>query len=396
MGDLSRRDFMKQSAIGASAALAGQSVARGFPANEKVQIGWVGIGSRWRGLAGDMIKHCPDARTAAVCDLIPDRIEQGKKMFEHDQPVGFTNMHEMMDKTKLDGILVATQPNAHAEVVVPILKAGIHCFCEKPMDTTVDKVDAIVDAVNKSPGVIFQIGTQRRFSPPHITVMDAITSGSAGRVLFMQGHWHWHWRPGPRAVARDGGFIVEQSSHHTDIMAWAKGDVPPATCVSSAQTIVPIPEGPRYKNEQQSATVWQWPDGSVFSYTHLTYLSRQFTSEQLVVHCERAGFDVAHGLRYGVEQGNWTQPTGDVAELAHRIAPDVKGDWGKGTKQEMQAFIANIRSGQPSQPRANVHTGRISTLMCIMARMAMVNNDANRFEPRVIRWADLGSQVEPV
>ncbi|MHC4796741.1 MAG: Gfo/Idh/MocA family protein, partial [Planctomycetota bacterium] len=168
--NLSRRSFIKTSVIGASVALSTTSVAKGFPANQKVQLGWIGIGGRGSNLMQVMIKNCPQARTAAVCDLRPDRIARGQKLAENDKPTGYTDFRKMMEKEKLDGILVATEPNNHAPLVVPVLEAGYHCFAEKPMDTTVEKVDAIVKAARKAKG-FYQIGTQRRYNPGYISAM---------------------------------------------------------------------------------------------------------------------------------------------------------------------------------------------------------------------------------
>jgi len=394
--DLSRRDFVKKTAVGASLLAAGtRSVARAFPANEKVQIGWIGCGSRWEGLAADVVKHCSaDARTAAVCDLKPDRVARGKEVFAHDKPTGYTDMRKMMDAEKLDGILVVTQPNKHAEVVVPVLGAGFHCFAEKPMDTAVERVDAIVKAARKAKGVIYQIGTQRRYSPPHIKAFEIIHSGRLGKVMFMQGAWHWCWRPGARRVERDGGFLVEQASHHTDVMVWAMGDTAPLTCLASARTQVDAPQGPNVINEQQSAVVWTWPTGEIFSYTHLLYLARKFQDEVLVVHCEKAGVEVNHGVLHHVDLNYAKPPLKPIEEFEERFAEDVKGDWGKGTKQELQGFVANLKAGGKLPINANVETGRISTLMTIMGRMAMINAAKNKFEPRVMQWKDIGSTTD--
>jgi predicted dehydrogenase len=277
---------------------------------------------------------------------------------------------------------------------VPVLERGFHCFAEKPMDTTVEKVDAIVKAARKAKGVIYQIGTQRRYSPPHIEAYKIIHSGRLGSVMFMQGHWHWQWRPGLRKVARDGGFLVEQASHHTDVMAWAMGDAAPATCIASARAVLPLPDGPNVNNEQQSAVVWTWPTGEIFSYTHLTYLAPRFQDEKLWVHCEKGGVEVNHGVLHHVNLKYRTEAK-EPKDLEERFAEDVKGDWGKGTKQEMQGFVANLKAGGKLPINANVETGRVATLMTIMGRMAMVNQDRNRFEPRLVHWKDIGTTTDP-
>ena len=252
-----------------------------FPANEKAKVAWIGIGGRWGGLADLFLKNVPDARTVAVCDLMADRVERGKKVFERDKPNGYTDLRKMIEKEKLDGILVVTGPSDHAEVVVPVLEARIHCFAEKPMDTTVEKVDAITKAARKAKGVIYQIGTQRRYSPPHLAAMERIHSGKIGKIMFMQGHWHWSWKPVPIRNEKYGGFLVEQACHHADVMAWAMRDKAPATCVAIARTQQPMPEGPNVWSEQQSATIWQWPGTEIFSYTHLSRLALKFQDELL-------------------------------------------------------------------------------------------------------------------
>ncbi len=380
---VSRRAFLQRTAAGTSiAALAGASVARGFAANEKVQVGWIGVGGRGTQLLTDFVANCKDARTAAICDLIPDRVDAAKKVAEADKPTGYTDFREMMDKEKLDGILVATEPFNHAPLVVPVLDAGFHCFAEKPMDTSVEDVDTIVKAARKAKG-FYQIGTQRRYNPGYLSAMKPIHAGEFGPVMFMQGHWHWPWRNGDRKVARDGGFFVEQASHHTDVMTWVMGDKPPESCVSSGYSPTHA-DDPNVFNETHSATSFQWPDKTIFSYTHLSFLPGKYTSERLGVFCDKGCVELGEGMFYGVD------------EKEKRIGEASGRDWGKGTTEELQDFVANVKSGGKRLPNANVETGRISTLMCLMARMAMINAAKNAYEPRAIHWKDLGSTTDLV
>ena len=79
MSQLSRREFISKSAAGASAVALASGVARGFPANEKVQLGWIGYGGRATGLMQHMLQRCPDAANVAICDLKPDRVDAGRQ-----------------------------------------------------------------------------------------------------------------------------------------------------------------------------------------------------------------------------------------------------------------------------------------------------------------------------
>jgi len=65
-----------------------------------------------------------------------------------------------------------------------------------------------------------------------------------------------------------------------------------------------------------------------------------------------------------------------------------------GQVQELQDFVANIRTGGKRLPNANVETGRTCSLMCIMGRMAMVNKAKNAYEPSVVKWEDLKSTTD--
>jgi len=377
--DLSRRNFIKTSAMGASAvALGTQSVAKGFPANEKVQLGWIGIGGRCNRLMTEMLK-VPDARNVAVCDLKPDRIEFGKKKMARDNPTGYTDFRKMMEKEKLDGILIATEPNNHVGLVVPVLEAGYHCFAEKPMDTTVEKVDAITKAARKAKG-FYQIGMQRRYSPTFVKGMPNVINGKHGKVTFMQGQWHW-WRGSTkRPGERDGWGLTEQSCHHMDVMAWAMKDKHPVSCVSMGYNQGNNP--PKTYRETHSATAFKFPDGTIFSYTHLFLLAPKFEAEKLWVFCEQAGFDLPAGMMYMRDK------------TEKQIAPGAIGNWGTGQTEQLFDFVANIKTGGKRIPNANVETGRIGTLMSIMGRTAMIDFEKNAFEPRVIKWKDLGSTTD--
>jgi len=374
---LSRRTFVKHATIGVSAAMTATSVARGYPANEKVQLGWIGIGGRGTHLMKKMVKVCPDARTAAVCDLKPDRIEVGKTIAERDKPTGYTNMHEMMEKEKLDGILIATEPNNHAPVVVPVLEAGYHTFAEKPMDTIVERVDAIVKAARKAKG-FYQIGTQRRYHPGYRASIPVIHSGQYGKVTFLQGHWHWKHQVGDMPGEPDGWSLTEQSPHHMDVMAWVMKEQHPVLCASMGYNQLGHP--PATHRESHSATIFKFANGVVFSYTHLFGLTQHFVSEKLWAFCEKAGFDLREGMLYDRKD-----------DSEKRVAVSTGPGWDMGTGEELRDFVDNIKTGGKRIPNANVETGRICTLMCLLGRQAMIDFGKNAFEPRLVKWEDLGS-----
>ncbi len=380
---ITRRDFVKQAAVGVSAAaLAAPGTARAADGG-KIRLGWIGMGGRAKQLMPDVLARCPDAVTVAVCDLIPQRIADGQKLAERDQPAGYTDYRLMLDKEKLDGVLICTTPNTHGQITIDVLEAGVHCFCEKPMETTVEKVEQVARAARKVSGkVIYQIGTQRRFHPTHLACVKAIHEGMLGKVTFMEFGWHWSWSLLKHPMEERGGMFLDQSVHHFDVMAWIMGDKPPTTCVAMGYNQNPQPEGPNAYSATHTATVFQFPpEGALASYTHLFYLPGKYDEERLIVFGEKGAIDINQGMYFGRD------------EKQERLGPAIGKGWNEGTPEELVDFVANIKAGGTRIPAANVETGRVATLMGIMGRMAHVNTSKNSYEPRVIHWKDLGSDA---
>jgi len=373
--EVSRRSFIQATAAGASTLALGIS-QRVLGANDEVILGMIGTGGRGQSLL-KRLARVPHVRVAALCDLREERVNQAGQIFEDAKK--YIQFEELLEKEKLDGCIVATEVGNHAKCVIPVLESGLHCFSEKPMDCTVEKVDAIVKAARQAKG-IYQVGFQRRYAPAFVDGIGQIHAGIIGDVTIMQGHWHWPWQVGGWVADVDmsGGEIVEQACHHMDVMSWVKQGKPPVKCVAVGHITRPNPGSNEHNSEDQSAVTFLWDDGTIFSYTHMFYLADHFQSEQLVVHGKKGGVDLREGMFYPREgQGE-----------AKRIAEKVP-DWEYGTLEELIAFADHIRKGEKS--RSNQETGRVSTLMSLMARKAMYERETKTFDPKVVTWEDLGS-----
>jgi len=373
-----RREFLRKSALGVSAvAAAATGRARAEKAKDEVVLGFIGIGGRGRTLLNKVMR-LEGVRVGAVCDLITDRVAAAQNVAERDKPNGYTEFRKMLDKEKLDGVIVATEVANHAKCVIPVLQAGLHCFSEKPMDATVENVDAIVRVARKAKA-IYQIGFQRRYSQNFIRSMEKLHSGELGKILFLQGHWHFAGAFSRWVVDVEigGGRLVEQACHHMDVMSWVMKDQPPTECVGMAATTISYANPPRLVSEDHSAEVFRFPGDVIFSYTHISNSPEKFVGEKLWAYGQKWGVDLSLGELY--------TPDNQTVRISE------SSDFYVGTDEQLQAFVDNIRRGGQEKILSNVETGRIATLMAIMARMAFRNLEKNTFEPRVVRWADLGS-----
>ena len=385
--DVTRREFLHKSAIGASVlALGVGGQARAARSGDEVVVGFIGVGGRGTHLLRKTAV-IGGVRIGAVCDLKTDRAARAQQAAEKQghKPKAYTDFREMMEKEKLDGIIVATEVGNHAKVAVPVLEAGYHVFCEKPMDTTVERVDAFTRAARKAKGIC-QIGFQRHYNVGYVKAVERIHEGDLGKPVFLQGQWHWTWNVGTGGWLNDmdlgGGELVEQAGHHMDVMAWVMKYEHPIECVAMANIARDLGDTATPVSEDHSALAFRFPGNAIFSYTHLFLCPKAWEAEKMWVYGRHWGVDLVSSELH-------------IKDKTEPIAESSGTDWDKGTEGELEAFCDNIRNGGKEKPLSNIETARVATLMCLMGRQAFRELDSNTFVSRVVKWEDLGSTTDP-
>jgi UDP-N-acetyl-2-amino-2-deoxyglucuronate dehydrogenase len=169
-----------------------------------------------------------NARLAAVCDIIE---QKAAKIGNEFSVPYFTDMHEMMQKVKIDVVIVLTESGNHAKHVVALAQYGKHIVVEKPMALTLEDADAMIRACDKACVKLFVV-KQNRFNVPVLKVRDALENGRFGKLVlgtvrvrwcrpqayYDQDAWRGTW-------AMDGGVLTNQASHHVDLLEWMMGEV---------------------------------------------------------------------------------------------------------------------------------------------------------------------------
>lgn len=196
--DSSRRDFLKSSALAAGMAGVGQQLtshsaaAASVSPNEKIRIGFVGVGSRGFGAhVKQLTKHQVAGRPieiVAVCDVFNenrDRAEAHVKKETGRDVRKYEDYVEMYEKAKLDAVCIGTPDHWHAKQAIDALNAGLDVYCEKPMTKTVEEAIDVMKVWKKS-GQVMQVGVQSTSLPVWNQINDLLTSGKLGKVLMYQ------------------------------------------------------------------------------------------------------------------------------------------------------------------------------------------------------------------
>ena len=177
MPENTRRDFIKQAALGTAAFLA-LPTARALGANDRVRVGMIGAGARGRDLLKQVLA-LPSAQLVAVADIYSRSRDAAKQMIPGVQL--FDDHRRLLDMKDLDGVIVASPLHIHIRHFLDTLAAGKDLYSEKTMTWSIPEAEQCREAAAKSRQVI-QIGLQHESSGELADAKKWIASGMVGKV----------------------------------------------------------------------------------------------------------------------------------------------------------------------------------------------------------------------
>lgn len=201
--NMSRRKFLTAAAgvVGTTVTFSAKSYARIVGANDRINIGFLGCGSRSRGhrnMVGMSVKD-KNLAVVAVCDLWNQNREKAAADCEKrfgTKVKQFQYSEEMLAMPDLDAVMIATGDHQHGKLLAQVVEAGKDCYCEKPMAIDVDEAKLARKAVLASNQVV-QMGSQWVSCPYHKKIRDIIRSGKLGQITKIEQNWNdnnhrWH------------------------------------------------------------------------------------------------------------------------------------------------------------------------------------------------------------
>lgn len=134
-----------------------------------------------------------------------------------------TDLDAVLADPAVEAVIVLTPPSSHLDVSARCLANGKHVLVEKPLELTVARGEALVEAARRA-GKVFGVVLQHRFRPASLRLKAALAAGELGTVeaAFLSVPW---WRPqayydepGRGTLARDGGgVLLTQAIHSLDL-----------------------------------------------------------------------------------------------------------------------------------------------------------------------------------
>jgi predicted dehydrogenase len=148
-------------------------------AGEKIRLGVIGFGVQGHFDLATALK-VPGVELAGICDLYTGRLENAKEMFGKDLYTT-RNYKDLLDRSDIDAVIIATTDCWHAKITVDALAKGKHVYCEKPM---VYKINEGYDVINaqKKYGKVLQVGSQRVSSIGLAKAKELLAAGEIGKL----------------------------------------------------------------------------------------------------------------------------------------------------------------------------------------------------------------------
>lgn len=194
--------------------------------SRKALFGIVGAGMIAR-FHAQAIRKTANAALAGFYDVRPDAAKQLAAEFNCR---AYASLDEMLQDSEIQAITVATPSGLHCDMVLPAARAGKHILCEKPLDVTPEKVDAMLKVCNENNVHLVPV-FQTRFTRPVQLLRKAVQEGRFGRMLFASARVHWYrtadyyssspWR-GTWAMD-GGGALINQAIHTVDQLLYLNG-----------------------------------------------------------------------------------------------------------------------------------------------------------------------------
>ena len=181
---LSRRSFLKASLATAAGTIFSPYIARSNPigANNRVRMALIGCGGIMEGHHGWAQSH-PMIDLVAVCDVKTSKREAALAKLKSKNPdaVGYVDYGDIMARSDIDAVIIATPDHWHAAISIDAMRAGKDVFVEKPMALTLDEAAAMV-AAEKRYGRILQVGSQQRSDPAMRQAVEIVRNGWIGEI----------------------------------------------------------------------------------------------------------------------------------------------------------------------------------------------------------------------
>jgi predicted dehydrogenase len=411
---LARRQFVKT----AAAAVAGSQ----FPilgANDRINVGIVGLGGRGTDHVESYSTLDSDSRIVAVCDVNQSARERGVALvrkLKGYSPKEYSDMRTLFESKEVDAVSLPLPNHWHALATIWACQAGKDVYVEKPACHNIFEGRQMVKAARKYNRMV-QVGSQSRSISHMVRAMQVLQEGAIGQVYHARGlcfrrrfsightpdepipagldwdrflgpaqwkpysrnkfayNWHWFWDTG-------NGDIGNQGVHQMDICTWGLGRTAwPISVLSSGGKFV-------WKDDQETPNTEQstldFGDAQItFDVRNLptppeglanmrgpNYVGNIFFGDGGFMVLDQRGFQVFKSTAANISGDAARGAEAGSAEKYENVIDEKPGDHADSTAAHMKNFFEAIRARDHGILHADIEIGAHSAALCHLANIS--------------------------
>ena len=320
------------------------------------------------------LRDSPLVREITVYDPSPARLAELRR--DHGVTAEHT-LERVLEDREIPLVFITAPNDAHAELAVKALEAGKAVMCEKPMATTLDDAENMVDVAERTNGFL-QVGFELRYSHLYTRVKEWVDTGLLGRVMNTQctyctSAWGRQnvWRA---ATGTSGGMFGEKLSHYVDLVRWWVGEEVEEVYAVSAPNVISY-----YEVHDNYHCSYRFKSGAVSQLTFMMAPAATFRGDPLQNAVSQQAGD-GHMLRYMVygEKGaaetdvfprtlkRWEFGEDDWGQTSKWVEnstwePDQDFAWFHNTHDQALDIVRRVAEGEPpmTSPRDALETTRL-------------------------------------
>lgn len=331
---ISRRAFVKKSALGLSAAALASAT---YPFNwkkeeKKLGIALVGLGNYSANKLAPAFEHTKYCRLAGIVTGTPAKEKQWMEQYGIPQAnvYNYENFDSIAKNPDIDIVYVVLPNSMHADYVIRAARAGKHVICEKPFDVSVKKAAAAVEACEKA-GVLLQIGYRCQYDPYHLELMRVGREKVLGDIKVVRAELSFYgvnsqnWRFTDRALA-GGGALMDVGVYAIQGARYATGMEPVSVSATGFRTFPNKMDG----MEETMLFMLKFP-GDVSAQLAGSYVAR---NDFIEISAEQGNYGLKPAFGYAPAQGHIKN---EAMDFPHHNQQAV----------QMDAFARNVLDGTP-------------------------------------------------
>lgn len=203
-----------------------------------LKIGIIGAGRIGKVHLESISYHVKNATVTAMAD--PFMNEETEKLIRSYGVSKVTKDYkEILNDNDIDAVLVCSSTDTHAAISIEAINAGKHVFCEKPVDHSIEKIQAVADALKEHPDIKFQVGFNRRFDHNFAAIRKAYDDGKIGEAHILKITSRDPEPPNPAYIKVSGGIFLDMTIHDFDMACFLTDSDVEELYVNSAVLVDP-------------------------------------------------------------------------------------------------------------------------------------------------------------